>query len=164
MERINRIINNPAFKLYLRYNRELEQKRIFCTHDFDHLLAVARLTYLLLLELGAQPIIKESAYAAALLHDIGRWREHTENIDHALAGAELARPILEISGFKLSEIEPVLSAIREHRHNIRPGVERDLLSRSLYNADQFSRLCFKCKTTDSCWKYRDMPHNANLQY
>ncbi len=164
MDKVHRIINHPDFQLYLRNNRHLEKNRIFCTHDFDHLLAVARLTYLLLVEQGEQPIIKELAYAAGLLHDIGRWREYTENIDHALAGAELARPILETSGFKPAEIELILTAICEHRQDGRPGGSRHPLSRALYSADLFSRLCFRCPARESCRKYPHLPQGENLCY
>ncbi|HHX87068.1 MAG TPA: HD domain-containing protein, partial [Firmicutes bacterium] len=137
-----------------------------CPHDFDHLLAVARLTYLLLIEQGERTISKELAYAAGLLHDIGRWQEYTENIDHALAGVELACPILEHSGFKPVEIKLISTAISQHRHIDRPGDKNNLhpLSRALYNADLFSRLCFKCSARESCRKYTHLPQGKKLCY
>ncbi len=164
MDKIQRIIDHPDFQLYLRKNRHLEEKRVFCTHDFDHLLTVARLTYLLLVEQGEQPIIKELAYAAGLLHDIGRWREYTENIDHALSGAKLARPILEASGFQQTDIDLILIAIREHRKDYHVGDNRHPLSKALFCADLFSRLCFKCPAKEDCRKYYSMPQKDSICY
>ena len=164
MEKIERIINHPDFKLYLSRNRYQETGRVFCSHGFDHLLTVARLTYLLVLERGDTKAVKEIAYAAGLLHDIGRWQEYTGDIDHARAGAELAHPLLVEAGFKSSEIEPILNAIREHRRESPPGKRRHPLSQALYEADLFSRLCFNCPVTEKCRKYPAMPQGNRLCY
>lgn len=164
MEKIERIVNHPDFRLYLDNCSQLEKMRVFCTHDFNHLLTVARLTYLLLLERGEQPDQKEMAYAAGLLHDIGRWREYIDGSDHALAGAELARPILKAAGFRPAEIELIAKAIGEHRRNCRSGERRDPLSRALQEADHFSRLCFQCPAKGECRKYSSMPHENKLCY
>ena len=164
MDKIGRIIDHPDFKSYLNKNFHLEKKRIFCTHGFDHLLAVARLTYLLLLEKGEKPAMKELAYAAGLLHDIGRWREYTGSGDHALISAELARPILEAAGFGPAEIKLIVKAIGEHRKNCRPEGKRHPLSRALQEADHYSRLCFQCPAKRECRKYFCMPHHDRLYY
>jgi len=94
MKRINRIVANPEYKLYLQKNSSAEENRPFCTHQFGHLLSVARLTYMLLLEDGCPFISREMAYAAGLLHDIGRWHEYQTETDHAQYSAELAEAIL----------------------------------------------------------------------
>ncbi|RQD78378.1 MAG: HD domain-containing protein, partial [Candidatus Syntrophonatronum acetioxidans] len=89
MERINRILENKYFQEYLQNIYRWEVNRKFCCHDFEHSLAVARIAYLISLEKGKiwpQDII----YAAAFLHDIGRWQEYEGGRDHAEASAELA--------------------------------------------------------------------------
>ena len=53
MEKVNRILFDDEYRLYLQKNKALEEGRSFCHHNFEHLLAVARLTYLFLLEKGA---------------------------------------------------------------------------------------------------------------
>ena len=90
MKRINQILNNEQYCLYLLKNKALEEYRQFCRHDLEHMLAVSRLTYLLLLEKGSTAISKEVAYAAGLLHDIGRWKEYEDGTDHAGYSACLA--------------------------------------------------------------------------
>lgn len=67
----------------------LEKGRLFCSHQMDHLLAVARIAYIRNLErnLGLK---KESIYAAALLHDIGKYAQYEEGIPHEIKSAEIA--------------------------------------------------------------------------
>ena len=100
MEKVNRIIFDDQYRLYLLKNKALEEDRSFCHHNFEHLLTVARLTYLLLLEKECRFISKEMAYSAGLLHDIGRWKEYQGEGDHAGHSAALAESILERAGFK----------------------------------------------------------------
>jgi len=100
MKRVRHIINDEQYKLFLLKNRALEKHRRFCGHNFEHMLAVSRLTYLLLLEDNCRIISKDMAYAAGLLHDIGRWKEHRDGTDHAAFSAELAGPILDRAGFE----------------------------------------------------------------
>ena len=81
MERVNRILENVTFKKNLSHLRKLEENRIYCRHDIDHLLDVARLAYIEDLEKGLG-IEKEIIYATALLHDLGRVLEYTKQIPH----------------------------------------------------------------------------------
>ena len=44
MKRIAKIISDQQYKQFLIKNEEAELDRLFCLHDFNHLLHVARLT------------------------------------------------------------------------------------------------------------------------
>ena len=117
MERINRLIFDEEYaSICLRIRPE--ETRIFCKHDFEHLLNVARLTYLLLLEEGCPFISKEQAYAAGLLHDIGRWKKYLDGVDHADARPRRSHPAsLRLPARK---IDLIVEAIRQHRGKIDP--------------------------------------------
>lgn len=164
MSRIERILNNPSYLEYLRQNEIAEKKRIFCGHSFDHLLAVARLTYIFILEDGNPFITREIAYAAALLHDIGRWQEYSTGLNHAEASADLAGPILTAAGFDRGETDLIKKAIRQHRLSETAAIHRSPLSRALKKADRYSRLCFNCEARDQCNKIEEQPHRNNLIY
>lgn len=149
--RVNRIIENPLFKEYTLRNAQAEKKRAFCKHGFDHGLAVARIAYIYLLEGKNTVLSKEVVYAAAVLHDLGRWREYKTGEDHASVGAELAQPILKESGFILEEIEVIMQGIREHR--LDPEGNLSSLGRALAYADDWARDCRSCMSQVDCYKY-----------
>lgn len=115
--RVNQILKHDLFKEYSQYNSQAEEKRAFCRHGLDHGIAVARIAYIYLLEQQNTSLSKEVIYAAGLLHDLGRWREYETGEDHALAGAELVKPIIQDSGFSIGELETITQGIREHRLN-----------------------------------------------
>ncbi|WP_243131608.1 HD domain-containing protein [Desulfallas thermosapovorans] len=50
LRRANRIINDPRYKECIQRNAACEQTRRFCRHDLQHMLDVARITYILVLE------------------------------------------------------------------------------------------------------------------
>ncbi len=164
MERVNRILKNPSFLRYLEQNKKAEADRVFCNHSFFHLIDVARLTYIFLLEEGNPYITREMAYAAALLHDIGRWQEYSSGLNHADASAVLAGPILSESGFVRGETELIEKAIRQHRLDESAAVHRSPLSRALKKADRHSRICFSCTVSDKCNKVEEQPHAGSLKY
>lgn len=155
--RVNRIIGHPLFKEYSLRNAQAEEKRMFCKHGFDHGLAVARIAYIYLLEEKSLFVdkngllSKEVIYAAAILHDLGRWDEYAGGEDHALIGAELVQPILKESGFSPIEIETISQGIREHR--LDPDQDISLLGRALAIADDWARDCRSCKSQAECYKY-----------
>ena len=150
MERIDLIIENPDYKRYLAQIAEWEQTRIFCHHDTVHFLNVARIGWILNLEeeLGLE---KELVYAAALLHDIGRFKQYEDGSDHALVSADLAGPILTACGFNEAERTLITEAVASHRTKEIAG-ERSLRG-ILYRADKLSRECYFCKANPQCdWK------------
>ena len=89
MKRIHKIQNHPIFREQYQLLVEAEKDRIFCRHTMEHFLDVARLMYIYDLEDGAG-IDKEIIYAAALLHDIGRYEQIRIGTPHHIAGAKLA--------------------------------------------------------------------------
>ena len=114
MERVNKILVHHKFIEYIDRIARLEESRVFCKHEITHLIDVARISYILSLE-KKYDLGKEIIYACALLHDIGRWKEYEEGIDHAIASKELAVDILQDCGFKQEEINLICSAIGHHR-------------------------------------------------
>ncbi|MDA8337566.1 MAG: HD domain-containing protein [Peptococcaceae bacterium] len=162
MEEIKRILRDPEYLACLAENGRRERERIFCRHDLRHMLDVARLTYILLLESGQLVETfgvrgRELGYAAGLLHDVGRWRQYDGNGDHARAGADLAGPILARAGFAPAEAAMITRAVAEHRQG---GTE--VLGRALSRADDLSRECWQCRAREQCYKADRMETAAGL--
>ena len=89
----NRIAVNPLFLQCMDQNSKYEKDRKFCKHGWEHLMDVARIAYILNLERG-YGLNRDQVYAAALLHDCGRYLELEQDIPHEKAGARLAKQIL----------------------------------------------------------------------
>ena len=142
MQRCNRIYNHPVFQERLQEIEKKEKDRIFCLHNLAHALDVARIGYIMILEEKAD-IDKELFYAAALLHDAGRYsgKPHNES------GAELARLVMPECGFDESETELVSASILCHRTSGKTGE----FAQILYTADKKSRNCFRCKAEKECY-------------
>lgn len=150
MQRINRILNLESYKEYLNRNEEAEKERIFCHHDMEHFLHVARIAGILNAEEN-YGIAGELIYAAALLHDIGRWQQYRDGTPHEKISAHLAYDILLKCGFSREETEMVVTAISQHRNS--EIKEHKDLNGLLYRADKLSRACFACKAEKECnWK------------
>ena len=164
MKRINALLNNPAYLDHIEKNHVAERDRSFCRHHFDHLLDVARITYILVLEGGNPFISREMSYAAGLLHDIGRWNEYREAGDHAQYSAEMAEPILTDAGFTDAEKGLIKKAISEHRLKVKTSEHRSPLSIALSRADSFSRLCYRCEASKMCRKFDCQPTRDFLKY
>jgi HD superfamily phosphodiesterase len=149
----------------LAKNAEREKDRRFCRHDYRHMADVAKISYNMLLDSGDIKAIAaggmlagpkaalEVVYAAGLLHDIARWIQYDSGEDHALAGARLARGVMERAGFNLREAALVQRAIREHR---RAGQGASLLGKTLCLADDLARPCTKCEVRMDCYKIEQM--------
>ncbi len=154
MKRVNQIFRHPLYQDALRTIEEAEQERIFCRHDMEHFLSVARLAYIYNQreEVGvSKPVI----YGAALLHDIGRSQEYKSGLPHHEAGMSLAESILAACGFSDEEQSQILDAILFHRKEGKQG-GKDLRS-LLYRADKASRNCFMCRERDQCkWPKEQM--------
>ena len=88
-----------------------EEDRIFCIHDIEHCLDVARISYILAFENGIK-IDKEIVYGAALLLDIGR-AISVEN--HEIESVKTAREILKKCEYTENEIDIICNAIESHR-------------------------------------------------
>ena len=147
MDRINGIIRNACYQECLQKNRAHEETRIFCRHDMAHFLDVARLAWIENLDRGSG-IDRELVYAAALLHDCGRFRQYEDAVPHEQASGELAAGILEACGFTPEEKEEILAAILRHRD--KEMAEERGLSGLIYRADKQSRSCFACPAEGEC--------------
>lgn len=90
---------------------------------------------------------KDVAYAAGLLHDIGRLRQYEDGIPHERSGLLLAEQILTASGYEKQERRLVLRAIAQHRTADPQGEGLDAL---LYRADKRSRPCYFCRVQTFC--------------
>ena len=156
MKRINKIIHHPLFVNQMDRLTDLESERIFCRHDLQHLLDVARLMWIEVLEYQIL-LDREVVYATALLHDIGRVNQIEQGIPHDQASAELAARILPEAGFTPVEADTIIRAICAHRTN----ESADTLSQVLYRADKFSRTCWCCGATNQC-KWADEKKNEGI--
>lgn len=151
MERIHKIQKHPDFQEQFRLLQEAEKDRIFCCHTMEHFLDVARLMYIYSLEEDAG-LSKELIYAAALLHDIGRYEQISLGTPHHLSGTRIAGEILRDCGFSEKEIVRIQNAISSHRSF--EAEEADPLAVYLYRADKQSRNCFCCPAEKECnWSF-----------
>lgn len=149
MEQIDRILEHPDFIKYMELNEEAEKDREFCHHDLTHAVDVARTAYILVLENG-YALSKELVYTAALLHDVGRWRQYRDNVDHAMESVVLSEPILKDIGIKEDDRKLILDAIGAHRAK---GEKSSLLGEVLYEADKACRLCVNCRVLKDCNRF-----------
>ena len=149
-KRLTFIQNHPLYLSADRRLQELEETRVFCRHQMNHLLDVARIAYILNLEMKLG-ISRDLIYAAAILHDIGKGRQYEEGIPHETASADLAEQILADMPAKLAftseEQQQILTAIRGHRRLRRDAEPLEAL---LYKSDQMSRACFACPADSQC--------------
>ena len=149
-KRLTFIQNHPLYLSADRRLQELEEIRVFCRHQMNHLLDVARIAYILDLEEGLD-IGRDLIYAAAILHDIGKGRQYEEGIPHETASADLAEQILADMPAKLAftseEQQQILTAIRGHR---RLRCDAEPLEALLYKSDKMSRACFACPAESQC--------------
>jgi uncharacterized protein len=162
--RIESILENPDYLEYLSKTEKHETDRIYCGHGFQHLLDVARISYIVMQETGEinrfkqencfnTDVVKEIVYASAFLHDIGRFRQYETGEDHAEASASLAPELLIRAGFTDKETDIIVQAIREHRHY---SEDNSLLGRMLFRGDKLSRLCSRCDAKNECNKHKKM--------
>lgn len=89
MEFVKKLLESVEYKNRLRKLKEMEQDRVYCRHDLDHFLHVARIACLLSVEQGLE-LDKEQVYLCALLHDLGRVEEYGAGISHAEASGAAA--------------------------------------------------------------------------
>lgn len=150
MERVNLILQQDLYREYLEKNNQAEKERKFCRHDMAHFLDVARIA-VILNQKEHYGIDDEMIYAAALLHDIGRWKQYEDGTPHERASAALAPAILLKSGFDKKETDAIVLAISNHRN--KEIMEQKDLNGLLYRSDKQSRPCFACDMEKECnWK------------
>ena len=158
MKRVNKLLNCEKFKNTLEKIENIEKTRIYCGHNFEHLLDVARISYMLNLEENLK-IDKEIIYVTAFLHDIGRFEEYTSNIPHDVASAEFAKEVLAYCDFNKDEEKTIIDAILSHRKN-----DSDTpLGKILYRADKLSRNCFSCSAENTCYWSKEKK-NLQIKY
>ena len=152
MERVNKILVDSTYLMYVKKIQEAEKQRVFGHHDLVHFLDVARIAMILnISENYSQD--KEMIYTAALLHDIGRWMEYESGVPHEQASVQLAPEIMRKCGYKEDEISEVLTAIGNHRNEL---IQSEIsLSGLIYRADKLSRPCYICEQEKDCHRKVD---------
>ena len=146
LELTNKIIKNQRYRMLLKELEELEKDRIFCGHDMEHFLNVARIALILCQENGIEAN-SDMIYSAALLHDIGRVEEYRSGIPHDKASVVIAGDILSETGCPEDVKREIISLISAHRTAESGKTE---LEKIFFRADKKSRLCFCCKAQDEC--------------
>ena len=160
MKRIQAVYSHPLYQEQFSLLTDVEKDRIFCRHTMEHFLDVARLMYLYNLEEHAG-LDKELIYAAALLHDIGRYEQIAHGTPHDIASAQMAQLILAETGFADTEIHQIQDAILHHRGNEATGATP--LALYLYRADKQSRNCFCCTASLEC-NWPESKKNLEIDY
>ena len=157
MDKVNEILNNKDYKVYLEELSELEKERVFCNHTIEHFLDVSRIAYIRVLEEGLK-YSKEVIYAIGLLHDIGRVLEYKEEIPHHEGSVIIAKDILKETSFTKEEKNEILKGIENHRKD-----SVDELSRKENESDKLSRNCFSCKSEKDCYWSKEKK-NFKIKY
>ncbi len=161
MKRVELLLNDALYLEYMKLNTDDESGIKYCQHGLPHHIEVARIAYILVLEhndlnyfirdcdLSGKLAAKEIIYAAGLLHDIAKWKEIQDGVDHAAFGAKLAREILQRAFFNNNEIDIICRAIFEHRN-----ISKDMsfLGERIHRADNLSRVCSQCEERTNCPK------------
>lgn len=142
LQKANKILFHSKYVELLKTIETKEETRIYCKHNMEHFLNVARIMMILNLENG-NSYSSDVVYGTALLHDIGR-AINDEN--HNKESVEIAKSILEECGYSTDEINLISNSISNHRKDN----SSDLLSEFLYFADKKSRNCFDCKASKTC--------------
>lgn len=160
-----KILENEEYKKYVERICYLEKDRIYCKHDLKHSLDVARICTIIMYEQG-QEVNRDIVYATALLHDIGRFKENTQN--HEALSVDIAKDILSVCGYTATEIATIVEIISFHRGNYSIKQIEELvndgkldLKESFKIADQLSRNCFCCKGSSSC-KWKEENRSTNI--
>lgn len=159
MERVDKIMKHPLFQQCREVIDQAEVNRIYCKHNLEHSLDVARIAYILNLE-EKESLEKELIYAMALVHDLGRSEEYINGTNHHVAGAEIAKQLLEECGFSAKEIHMVCQAVAAHKswsdagHDTNAEEQQrtvEYCKKLLYRADKLSRNCYDCSASKTCY-------------
>ena len=157
----DRLLSNPRYLDLLARIEKAEQERIFCGHDLDHFMAVARIGRIINCEdkLGLDP---DDIYLAALLHDVGRLKEYEDGIPHDEAGVPIAASFLEEISYPEEERATILEAVSGHR-SANEQDEDGLLTKLIRRADKLSRPCFSCPARAQC-NWPESQKNKSFRY
>ena len=146
MKNTDIVLNHKLFNKKINKIEDDEKTRVFCKHDFSHLMDVARICYIINLEENLN-IDKDLIYVTALLHDLGRADEVDTGINHSILSQEIAQEILKDLDFNDESKQRINSAIKHHRTNEENG---DRFIEIFYKADKLSRMCFRCPARSIC--------------
>lgn len=145
MKRVEKLVEHPVFLATLKELQVVEADRIYCTHNLEHLLSVARIMTIQNLEKNLK-IPPDWIYSVALLHDIGRLHQYKTGEKHPLVGSEMAVSILKDCDFSPEETKELCLAIKTHNNQ----EETNQIGQLLRFSDKLSRNCFICPGKDSC--------------
>lgn len=114
MKNTDIVLNHKIFNEKINKIENDEKTRVFCKHDFSHLMNVARICYIINLEENLN-IDKDLIYVTALLHDLGRADEVDTGINHSILSQEIAQEILKDLNFDDISKQRIINAIKNHR-------------------------------------------------
>ena len=146
MKNTDIVLNHNLFNEKINKIEDDEKIRVFCKHDFSHIMDVARICYIINLEENLN-IDKDLIYVTALLHDLGRADEVDTGINHSILSQEIAQEILKDLDFDDESKQRIISAIKYHRTN---EENDDRFIEIFYKADKLSRMCFRCPARSIC--------------
>lgn len=158
----NKIIKNKKYIEILKDIETLEKDRIFCGHNMEHFLDVARITLILCNERSLD-ISPDFIYTTALLHDIGRAQQYRNAVPHDIAGEKIAREILNEVGADEAFTDAVCKYILSHSTNKVTQSATTEFEKIFCIADKKSRNCFCCKAQAEC-NWPDEKRNMNIEF
>lgn len=146
MKYVERLLADTDYLEQMKLLEELEKERRFCRHGLSHVLDVARIAWIEVLEQHL-PFEKEEIYLVALLHDMGRIQEYQEGIPHHVSGVMQTEIFLDKISYPAEKRSRMMSVVEKHR-------EKDKLNDDFINiikqADNSSRNCFYCEVSSEC--------------
>ena len=155
----DRLLSNPDYLELLAEIEQAEQERIFCGHDLNHLMDVARIGRIINCE-EAMGLAADDIYLAALLHDLGRLQQYEDGTPHDQGGVAVAASFLQAIAYPEERRADILQAVSGHRRE-REG--ESLLTELIRKADKLSRPCFNCPARTEC-KWPESRKNKSFRY
>lgn len=109
------------------------------THDFDHVLRVARMALRIA---RFEQADEEIVWLAALLHDlpVSHNTDEDARVGHHIRAAEAARTLLLERGMDIERVELVVHAIRTHRFRDQSIPPTTLEAKILFDADKLDSM------------------------
>lgn len=163
MKYTDRVLKHPIFEKFVKEIRQIENGRIYCHHELEHAVDVARLAWIYYLEDTLTNDIqqKDLIYTCALLHDIGRVAQYETGVHHSISGVAPAMQILQDIEAPESWMKEILDVVSEHSHGAVSDNKKNL-EYYITKADHDCRLCFSCEAKDSCkWTMDEMNHTVH---